>query len=212
MIRGFVQYLDAGIAQPGEHLVQVAGAKVHCVERTLGEHHPHGVEVARRTLHIVAEHHIDARLVRSADLRYDGQAYEVRVDAPAGAVDGSFQATVVESFHTAHEQLYGYCYRGMDRHDVEWVNLRVTGIGPIERPVRAPRPNGDGKIARARTGQRPVFFEAWEQSVVFDRGRLEPGDLVAGPAVIEEFGSTVPIHPGYVARVDPHLNLVVSRA
>lgn len=67
LIRGFVQYLDAGIAQPGEHLVQVAGAKVHCVERTLGEHHPHGVEVARRTLHIVAEHHIDARLVRSAD-------------------------------------------------------------------------------------------------------------------------------------------------
>ena len=154
----------------------------------------------------------DSRLVRSADLRYDGQAYEVRVDAPAGQIDGEFQAAVVESFHRAHEQLYGYCYRGVDRHAVEWVNLRVTGIGPIARPVLDPRADGDGKIDRARTGERQVYFDDWVSATVFDRSRLEPGDVIIGPAVVEEFGSTVPVHPGYVARVDAFMDLVVSRA
>jgi len=151
------------------------------------------------------------QLVRSADLRYDGQAYEVRVDAPAGAVDRPFQASVVEAFHAAHERLYGYCYRGVDRHPVEWVNLRVTGIGPIDRPELAPRAAGDGKIERARTGTRPVHFDGWSQATVYDRSRLEPGDVIDGPAVVEEFGSTVPVHPGYTARVDAYLDLVVSR-
>ena len=153
----------------------------------------------------------DHQLVRSADLRYDGQAYEVRVDAPAGAVDRAFQASVVEAFHAAHERLYGYCYRGVDRHPVEWVNLRVTGIGPIDRPEHTPRAAGDGKIERARTGTRPVHFDGWSQATVYDRSRLEPGDVIDGPAVVEEFGSTVPVHPGYTARVDAYLDLVVSR-
>jgi N-methylhydantoinase A len=172
-------------------------------------------ELERRSttaLAIEGFHARDAQLVRSADLRYDGQAYEVRVDAPAGAVDSSFQAAVVEAFHAAHERLYGYCYRGIDRHAVEWVNLRVTGIGPIARPELEPQPDGDGDVGRARTGERRVHFEEWTASSIYDRSRLRPGDVVVGPAVVEEFGSTVPVHAGYVARVDAYLDLVVSRA
>jgi N-methylhydantoinase A len=30
--------------------------------------------------------------------------------------------------------------------------------------------------------------------------------------VIEEFGSTMPLHPGFTARVDGHDNLVVTAA
>ena len=62
----------------------------------------------------------DHRLVRSADLRYDGQAFEVRVDAPAGDVAIDFQRAVVDAFHTAHERLYGYCYRGL-------IDMRSSG-------------------------------------------------------------------------------------
>jgi N-methylhydantoinase A len=35
--------------------------------------------------------------------------------------------------------------------------------------------------------------------------------VVSGPAIIEEYGSTVPLHPGFTARVDPLGNLVVTR-
>ncbi|MCI0685920.1 MAG: hydantoinase/oxoprolinase family protein [Sporichthyaceae bacterium] len=152
------------------------------------------------------------RLVRSADLRYYGQAFEVRVDAPAGPVDGSFAATVLAAFHDAHERLYGYCYRDQSqRHPVEWVNLRVTGIGPITRPALVAAERGDGRLERALIGIRPVRFDEWADVPSYDRARLAPGDLVAGPAVIEEFGSTVPIHPGFTAAVDDYTNLVVTR-
>ncbi|MFB4307778.1 hydantoinase/oxoprolinase family protein [Actinomadura sp. GTD37] len=153
------------------------------------------------------------RFARSADLRYCGQAFEVRVPAPAGRPDAAFRAEVVRRFHDAHEALYGYCYRDDPRHPVEWVNLRVSGIGPIDRPRLAERPpgDGDGDGSRARTGTRPVYFDAWAETAVYRRERLVPGDTVAGPAVIEEFGSTLPLHPGFTATLDGYGNLVVTR-
>ncbi|WP_344282642.1 hydantoinase/oxoprolinase family protein [Actinomadura napierensis] len=151
------------------------------------------------------------RLVRSADLRYYGQAFEVRVAAPAGTPDEAFRAEVVRRFHDAHEARYGYCHRDDPRHPVEWVNLRVSGIGPIPRPRPPDRSAGDGDPARARTGTRRVRFDDWVETAVYRREKLAPGDVVAGPAVIEEFGSTLPLHPGFTARLDAHGNLVVTR-
>ncbi|GLW63123.1 methylhydantoinase [Actinomadura rubrobrunea] len=152
------------------------------------------------------------RFARSADLRYHGQAFEVRVAAPDGPVDDAFRAEVVRRFHDAHEALYGYCYRGdPGRHPVEWVNLRVSGIGPITRPRLRERPPGDGNPERARTGVRDVYFEGWARTPVYRRDRLARDDVLHGPAVIEEFGSTVPLHPGYQARVDAHGNLVITK-
>jgi len=46
---------------------------------------------------------------------------------------------------------------------------------------------------------------------LYDRAKLSPGDTVTGPAVIEEFGSTVPIHPGFRAVLDRFGNLLVTR-
>ncbi|MFD0687008.1 hydantoinase/oxoprolinase family protein [Actinomadura fibrosa] len=154
----------------------------------------------------------EGRYVRSADLRYHGQAFEVRVPAPTGPPDEAFRAEVVRRFHDAHEALYGYCHRdGGGQHPVEWVNLRVSGIGPITRPRLRERPPGDGDPSRARTGTRRVYFDAWEDATVYRRERLAPGDVVDGPAVIEEFGSTLPLHPGFRARLDGYGNLVVTR-
>ena len=160
------------------------------------------------------------RYVRTADLRYDGQAFEVRVPAPDGPIDESFQRAVVDAFHDEHERLYGYAYRpdpelsGSEhrhRHPVEWVNLRVTGVGPIPRPSLPHLDAGDGDPARARTGTRPVVFDADAvETAVYDRDRLLAGDVITGPAIVEEFGSTVPVHPGFVARVDDLANLVIT--
>ncbi|WP_395105994.1 hydantoinase/oxoprolinase family protein [Actinomadura sp. SCN-SB] len=150
------------------------------------------------------------RYVRSVDLRYYGQAFEVRVPAPAGPVSEEFRSDVLRGFHDAHRSLYGYSYRDdPDRHPVEWVNFRVSGIGPIPRPRLRERPRGDG--GPSLTGTRPVHFgEGWTDTPVHDRARLGPGDVVEGPAVIQEFGSTLPLHPGFQAETDPYGNLVVT--
>ena len=152
-----------------------------------------------------------SHLIRTADLRYGGQAYEVRVDAPAGRVDPAFADTVAQAFHAGHERLYGYSFGGRTDQRVEWVNLRVTGVGPIRRPELRRRPDGDGDATRAVTGRRTVVFEEPSRATVYGRSALEPGDAVPGPAVIEEYGSTVPVHPGFTARVDGFGNLVIVR-
>ncbi len=150
---------------------------------------------------------------RSADLRYDGQAFEVRVDAPSGAVDDAVREAVVAGFHTAHEQLYDYAYRDDPRHPVEWVNLRVTGIGPITRPsLPSLAARESGSVDDAVTGTRAVHFDRWhDETPILWRPDLRAGDVVVGPAVIEEFGSTIPVHPGFRATVDTVANVVITR-
>jgi N-methylhydantoinase A len=149
-------------------------------------------------------------LVRTADLRYYGQAYEVRVDVPDGPVDGELMTAVADRFHDEHQALYDYDFRDDPRQEVEWVNLRVTGIGPIRKPEVREVASGSG-AENARTGTRSVCFDDWVDTPVYDRAALGAGDVVEGPAVLEEFSSTVPLHPGFTARVDDHGNLVIRR-
>jgi N-methylhydantoinase A len=151
------------------------------------------------------------RIQRSADLRYVGQAFEVRVPVAGGDLDDAAAEDVAQAFHAAHRQLYGYDFAEDPRQAVEWVNLRVSGIGPIRRPDLLELPAAEGGADRAVTGSRPVFFDDWVETPTYDRPRLAPEDVVHGPAVIEEFGSTVPVHPGFRATVDFHGNLLVER-
>lgn len=146
--------------------------------------------------------------LRSADLRYYGQAYEVRVPAPAGPIDEGWRKEVASRFHDAHEKLYGYAYRDDDRHGVEWVNFRVSGIGPITRP--AIRRNPYQKVEPV-AATRKVHFEERHDTPILQRAALEAGAVVEGPAIIEEYGSTIPIHPGFTATVDEYGNVEVRR-
>jgi N-methylhydantoinase A len=154
----------------------------------------------------------EQRFVRTADLRYFGQAFEVRVPLADGPVTAASAVRAVAAFHDAHEQLYGYCFRDKPEQQVEWVNLRVTGVGPIRRPAlgRAPIRSESGRS----TSQRPVCFDAAVGHVpapIYWRADLPAGVVISGPAVIEEYGATVPLHPGFTATVDDYGNLVVAR-
>lgn len=157
----------------------------------------------------------EQRLVRTADLRYYGQAFEVRVPVPAGPLDEAAADAVAQAFHAAHRALYGYDFAGDARQHVEWVNLRVTGVGPIHRPALPELAPGDGDPGRALTGSRPVCFGRGQAAVVasiYARPALAAGDVLTGPAVIEEYGATIPLHPGFTAMVDRLGNLRVQLA
>jgi N-methylhydantoinase A len=107
--------------------------------------------------------------------------------------------------------LYGYCFRDRPEQQVEWVNLRVTGVGSIRRPALRAAPTG---TPAPPTGERPVCFEVgagYQTTPVYWRPGLTAGTAIDGPAVIEEYGSTVPLHPGFTATVDDLGNLVVVR-
>jgi N-methylhydantoinase A len=152
-------------------------------------------------------------LNRSADMRYFGQAWEVAVDVPAGVFDRSSADIAVTRFHAAHQRSYGYSYADQPDQRIEWVNLRVTGIGPLQHPVARSRPSDfSGGVERALTTYRDVCFEAGTvRTPIYTRDWLQPGDDVRGPAVVEEFGSTTVVLPRQRAGVDGFGNLVLER-
>ena len=137
--------------------------------------------------------------VRSADLRYVGQGYELNVPFGAG---------MVEAFHEVHRRRYGYAERSMA---VEVVNVRVR-LTAVTEPVELPRyavVAGEGAQAVVKT--RAVRFGgAWEESRVYQRDLLRAGDSFAGPALIAEYSSTTVLPAGCVARVDEYTNLVIE--
>jgi N-methylhydantoinase A len=146
---------------------------------------------------------------RAADLRYFGQAFEIQVPAPDGEVSWEFVEAVEARFHDAHERLYGYCYRDDPGQVVEWVNLRVAGVGAMARPALEPLEPASGPPTPDAT--RPVYFgDRRHDTPVYARAALRAGHELAGPAVIQEFGSTLPIHPGFAGCVDRFGNVVVT--
>jgi N-methylhydantoinase A len=153
------------------------------------------------------------QLVRSADLRYFGQAWEVRVDVPAGTLDRDSADEAVARFHAAHERTYGYSYADQTGQQVEWVNLRVAGIGPLRRPIihRRQRSSPGGPERALRETREVVFDEGGMPTPVYERSRLQPGDCLNGPAIVEEFGSTTVVFPRQHARVDDFGNLLLER-
>jgi N-methylhydantoinase A len=139
-------------------------------------------------------------LSRSADLRYQGQGFAMRVDWSAGAV---------ARFHALHARTYGY---SDPSRAVEIVTLRVLALARTHRPKHVPEALTRGHGASAHLGTHRVFEEGrWRRARHYDRTRLRPGDHVAGPAVIVELSATTYVPRRWAAAVDAFRNLVLAR-
>jgi N-methylhydantoinase A len=145
-------------------------------------------------------------LVRSADMRYVRQAYELAVPVKSGVLQKRDVSAIVESFHNLHEKAYGYARK---KEAVEFVNLRVVALGKLPRfrlSDRTQTPEG-----AAATGHRKVFFETIAcNTPIYHRDHLGVGQEISGPAVVEQMDSTVVIFPGYQAVTDRYGNLLIK--
>jgi N-methylhydantoinase A len=140
---------------------------------------------------------------RSVDLRYRGQGYELNVGFEPQAPMQS-----MKSFHELHRRRYGFAD---ETRPVEIVNVRVRTIAASEpyEPERRAIVGGDG--SPARTAERDVWFEGgWRQTRFYKRELLQPGDAVAGPAMITEYTAATLLPPGSEAQVDELGNLVIE--
>jgi N-methylhydantoinase A len=151
----------------------------------------------------------DRRMLRSADLRYHGQSFELPITVPAGALSTGDVERLRAEFHAAHERAYGYA---APDDPVELVNVRLAAVGVTPKPRRAPLREGGRDAAPAVKGRRDVWFAetgGWHPTFVLDRGKLLRGNVIAGPAIIEEPDASTLVHPGWTATVDEHGNLVL---
>tara|TARA_Y100000588_G_scaffold391506_1_gene500316 strand:- start:2437 stop:3126 length:690 start_codon:yes stop_codon:yes gene_type:complete len=146
-------------------------------------------------------------LTRSGDLRYVGEGHEIEISVPPGTGGPDAVAFLWKDFHRVHHETFGFQYEG--EQDVELVNLRVQAVGSIHRPKVAKIPKGGDTTP---TSERPVYWrgDGWRDCPIFNRSALGAGSALGGPAIIEEYGSTVVVPAGWSLKVDVFGNLILE--
>lgn len=150
---------------------------------------------------------IAIRLV--ADVRYFGEGHEVHVEIPLGMLDKAAIDFMWDEFHNVHDRTFGFNYRG--QQDVELVNLRVRAVGTQSRPQIKPGQNRHEPAAPF--GLRKVYWRStgWIDVQLFRRSELALDQRIAGPAIIEEYGSTIVMPPLWSLHSDRYRNLILAR-
>jgi N-methylhydantoinase A len=166
-------------------------------------------EMAAQALEVMRESAASSapNVVRSADVRYLGQGYELTVPVPAGALDASAIASVRAAFDELYAARYGYANRAEAAEVVTWKLSAIAGAPSIALPRAVPSAPSGPK------GRRCAYFPeagGWVECPVHDRYRLKAGETVDGPAIVEERESTTVLPPGARATVDEYASLIVA--
>ncbi len=147
---------------------------------------------------------------RTADMRYAGQNYELAVPVPEGAIDAAALDQMLVGFEQAHKQRFGFV---ADGEAVQLVTLRVEAAGRVPKAKLHALPDAGPNADAARIGERPVYMAALGDFVacpIYTRDKLLPGNVLAGPAIVEQMDATTVIPPDMQGRVDAYLNLILE--
>jgi 5-oxoprolinase (ATP-hydrolysing) len=121
-----------------------------------------------------------------ADMRLVGQLHEIAVPLPSGKIDDTMLPRIFESFRSIYSGRYTSVYDGVP---IQIISFRVRGSAPT--PKLTVVQHSDLAGAKALKGRRQAWFDgAFVETPVYDRYALAPGELVHGPAIIEEHEST----------------------
>jgi len=148
-------------------------------------------------------------LIRSADMRYIRQSYELSVPVVGSALTGDELAAITDNFHRLHEKAYGYA---RNTEAVEFVNLRVVALGRLPE-FRAPKRAAETARALESVGRREVYFAGRPvESPIYLRELLPEGVEIHGPAIVEQMDSTIVVLPDYRAVLDRYGNLIIRES
>lgn len=150
----------------------------------------------------------DILLLRSMDLRYLGQGYELEVSIPSKLYERDDLEFFSNEFHRLHKEKYGY---SMNDHTIEIVNLRLTAIGVLSKPIIREEKMGGKDPKHAIKGKRKIYVDGkFIEATIYERKNLRCGNIIEAPAIIEQLDSTTVLFPGYIAYVDKYRNLIVE--
>lgn len=153
---------------------------------------------------------VERYVLHSADMRYLGQSFEVTVDLTG--TDFTAQEAVKDirkKFDAAYVAIYGHVDK---TSPLEIINLRTTAVGITRKPQLARLADteltGDAKKVRPH-GRRTIFVEGREmEAATYKRSALTWGHEFAGPAIVEQYDSTVFIPDGFRCRVDAYGTII----
>jgi len=114
------------------------------------------------------------------------------------------------AFHETYEREYTY------RLDapVEMVGIHLVASAEVGKLTMRKHEATGAKADAALKGHRDVDYalEGIHKAAIYDGARLEPGMSFSGPAIVEDAGSTVVVHPGNKVEVDGYGNIHIHLA
>ena len=147
---------------------------------------------------------------RSLEMRYVGQIHECTVNIDFFEITEETLQNIKEAFHNRHEELYTYSEKDSP---VELVNIESTIYGRIDRPNYSELEN-KGQINDAlKISRNLIFSEKGNvlKTPVYDGNKLSPGNLIDGPAVVEEDTTTLVIENGWFLELHKSGSYIIKR-
>jgi len=141
------------------------------------------------------------------DMRYKGQNHEIRV--PITMKDIASAQTLRDAFTAAYERLYSFS----SQDTVQIVNFGLSALGDIVYPVIIKDEYAGEDPSAAVIGSRHVYEGngKFADYVLYDREKLHNGNVIPGPAIIEQMDSTTIVLSNQKATVDQFLNMMIER-
>ena len=155
----------------------------------------------------------DIGIERSMDLRYVGQVHECTVELGSMEISAATFPEIRARLDRLHKQLFTY-----DEPEslAEVVNIESTVFGRVPK-LNPPRyAEGGADASAAKDHERDVVF-AFDGGIrrvptpIYDGAKMLAGNVVTGPAVIEEETTSIVVEPGWVAKLDPYGTYVLTR-
>jgi N-methylhydantoinase A len=150
------------------------------------------------------------KITRTVDMRYAGQNYELPISLPDGPVTPASLDRLAEGFAEAHRRMYGFVAEG---EAVQLVTFRIEAAGLVRKARFQPQAEAGPDASAAITGRRDMWLPeagGFVSCPVYDRERLQAGNRIAGPAIVEQMDTTTIVLPGMVAVVEPYMNLILE--
>ncbi len=155
----------------------------------------------------------DIAIERSMDLRYVGQVHECTVELGSMEISSDTYREIRARLDRVHKQLFTY-----DEPEslAEVVNIESTVFGRVPKPDPPCYPDGGKDASPAKSGQRDVVFPVDGRiqrlpTPIYDGAKMLTGNVVTGPAIIEEETTSIVVEPGWVATLDPHGTYILTQ-
>jgi N-methylhydantoinase A len=144
----------------------------------------------------------DQRVTARVDMRYVAQLNEIEIELPLGEADFSLDSPLVARFEKAYAQLFGHG-SGYRAAGMEITALRVEAVGQLPKPALPARTRTGAEAAPVSS--RDIYWPAlrdWARTPIYRGVDLQPGQRVAGPAIVEYPDTTLVVHLGDAAVPD----------
>lgn len=157
----------------------------------------------------------DMKLIRGAEMRYFGQLHDVDVALPETKKGEPFAEStlkeLIRKFHEQHRELFGWSNPDLPSV-IAILKLQAIGMRPPVEMETQPASLKDASAALKR--KRQVYFKemgGFIQTPCYDANRLKHGNMITGPAIVEETKTTVVVPKGAELTVDAYGNYIIRR-